>query len=296
MILLLPLRSAAQPHRAPRMTLAIIAVNLLAFLLSSPRAAQKLAEQEAELARIAEWSLSLPRRENARLDERARRYPSALAFLEKDDLWASEISSAELRERLLACVADYKAIQSNHIFYKYGFVPARISAPRLIAHQFLHADFLHIGFNMLFLWAIGALVEVTLGRWLFLAAYLACGVAAALTHAALNPLSMDPAIGASGAVAGVMGLLAVMHGRRRLRLALVAMVAVAPRIFFFSLPAYMFIVLWLIEQIFFASFGSTTLGVAFAAHLGGFAFGALAALTHRLVFGPALDLDLDSEE
>jgi membrane associated rhomboid family serine protease len=93
-----------------------------------------------------------------------------------------------------------------------------------------------------------------------------------------------------------MGLLAVMHGRRRLRMALVAMLAVAPRVFLFSLPAYVFVVLWLIEQIFFASFGATTLDVAFGAHLGGFAFGAAAAGAFRLFYGRPPDLDLEPEE
>jgi membrane associated rhomboid family serine protease len=296
MILLLPLRSADRSRRAARAMLSLMAVNVLVFLFSSPDKAGKLAEQEAKLERIAEWSLHLPRKDSSRLDERIRRFPSVLAFLEQDREWPAEIESSEIRERLTLCLEDHRALTKEHLYYRYGFVPAEIGIGRLILHQFLHADILHLIFNMLFLWAVGALVELTLGPWWFLAAYILSGVTAALTHAALNPLSMEPAIGASGAVSGVMGLLAVMHGRRRLRMALVAMLAVAPRVFLFSLPAYVFVALWLIEQIFFASFGATTLDVAFGAHLGGFVFGAIAAIAFRLVLGPPPDLELDPEE
>ncbi|MBN2369041.1 MAG: rhomboid family intramembrane serine protease [Vicinamibacteria bacterium] len=295
MILLLPLRAAEWSRRSVLAMLSLMAVNLLVFLFSSPDAARKLAEQEAKLERVAEWSLRLPRKENARLNERIKRFPSVLAFLEQDQEWPVEIESLEIRERLTLCIEDYRTMKKTHSLYRHGFVPAEIGVRRLILHQFLHADIVHLAFNMLFLWAVGALVELTLGPFGFLAAYLMSGMAAALAHAALNPLSMEPAIGASGAVSGMMGLVAVMHGRRRLRMVLVVMLAVAPRVYFFSLPAYVFIALWLLEQIFFASFGNTTLDVAFGAHLGGFAFGVIVAIAHRFVFGPP-DIDLDSEE
>lgn len=291
MVVLLP-AGTEEPLRAARVTLALIALNLVAFMLASPGEAHKLAEREAELERIAEWSLKQAQRNNAQLDERAGRFPTALAFLHQDVLWPSEVDSTEDKERLTACLQDYRAMRASHSFYRYGFIPAEIGFPRLLGHQFLHADVFHLAFNMIFLWAVGTLVEVMLGSVLFLAAYLASGVAAAFTHAAFNPASVEPAIGASGAVAGLMGMLAVLHGRRRLRLVLVAMLALAPRIFFFTLPAYVFIALWLLEQIFFASFGSTVLGVAFAAHLGGFVFGAFAALGYRGLRGAPQDFSL----
>jgi membrane associated rhomboid family serine protease len=291
MVVLLPV-GAEEPLRAARVTLALIALNVLVFALVSPGDSRNLAEREAELERIAEWSLGEARRNHPPLDERAARFGTTLAFLHQDDLWRAEIDSTEDRERLAACLEDYRAIRSGHPFYRYGFVPSEIGLRSLLAHQFLHADVFHLAFNMLFLWAVGPLVELVLGSALFLAAYLASGVAAALSHAALNPANWEPAVGASGAVAGVMGILAVLHGRRRLRLVLVAMLAFAPRILFFSLPAYVFIALWLLEQIFFASFGSTVLGVAFGAHLGGFGFGALLALGYRAVHGTPRDFTL----
>jgi len=280
-ILLLPLRSEADAPHAPPVTLGLIGLNLAAFLLVSGGDPRGLPDQEARLERIAEWSLRQVRRDSPLLEARADRFPSALAFLDQDSKWPEEVASTETRERLAAVLDDYRSLRAAHPYHRHGLVPAHVSAWPLLAHQFLHADIVHLGFNMLFLWAVGAIVEAALGRWLFLSLYLASGAAAALVHVASNPGSVEPAIGASGSVAGVMGTVAVLHGGHRLRLALVAMLAVAPRILFFSLPAWIFVALWLLEQVFFASFGSTTLGVAFGAHLGGFGFGALAGLVGR---------------
>lgn len=282
MILLLPLPGDEdETPRTPPVTLGLIAVNVAVFMLVSGGDAHAVAEREARLERVAEWSLRQPRDAHADLDQRAQRFTSVLAFLDSDNEWPGEVESAALRERLDRCLSDYRALRASHPLFRHGFVPAEPGAWRLFAHQFLHADLLHLGFNMLFLWAVGGLVELVIGPWLFLGGYLASGVVAALAHAAANPTSHDPAIGASGAVAGVMGLLAALYGARRLRLVLVAMLATAPRILFFSVPAWVFIGLWVLEQVFFASFGSTLLGVAFGAHLGGFAFGCAAGLVGR---------------
>src|SRR5262249_8853680 len=113
-------------------------------------------------------------------------------------------------------------------FYRWGFVPARITLGSLVTHQFVHGGFLHLFFNMLFLWTVGGLLERTLGAARFLPVYLVGGVAAALAHAALNPASTQPAVGASGAVAAAMGAFAVLHARERMRLALVVAPVLAP--------------------------------------------------------------------
>jgi len=280
-ILLLPLGPGEAAPRAPRLTLVLIGLNVIVFLLALRFETQKTAHAEAELARLAEWSLRLLGREAPELESRLKGFASPLQFLERDSLWRSETKSPELRERLESYLSDYVALKRQHPFYSYGLVPAEFSATRLLTHQFLHADGLHLFFNMAFLWTVGGLLELTLGRVAFACSYLLAGVAAGLTHVALHPNSPDPAIGASGAVAGAMGMAALLHWRRPIRLALVAMLAAAPRIWILVWPAWAFLGLWLLEQLFFASFGSTTLGVAFGAHLGGFAFGVLAGLAVR---------------
>jgi membrane associated rhomboid family serine protease len=86
-------------------------------------------------------------------------------------------------------------------------------------------------------------------------------------------------------VAGIMGMCAVLHLRERIRVALVAGLGLAPRISLHSVPAAVLLGLWLVEQIFMASFRSSSLNVAFEAHLGGFAFGVVAAVSARLWLG-----------
>ncbi len=281
MILLLPLGPGESSPRAPRLTTALVGLNVLVFLLTSRHDAPQAAAAEAELARVTEWSLRLAGREAPGLEARLRERSSPLQFLEQDGAWRAEVRSPDLRERLDACLADYLALKARHPFYRHGLVPAELRAASLLTHQFLHADALHLLFNMIFLWTAGGLLELSLGRVSFVSAYLTGGVAAGLTHAALQRASAEPAIGASGAVAAAMGLVAVLHARRPVRLALVAMLALAPRISILVWPAWVLLGLWLLEQLYFASFGATTLGVAFAAHLGGFGFGVAAGLARR---------------
>lgn len=291
MLLLIPLGAGETTLRAPRATIVIVVLNALVFLWTARFDTARTAAAEGEITRVAEWSLRVAERDAPGLAQHSGGYGSVFVFLERDPSWRQEVRSAELRERLEACLDDYRKIRSEHPFHRYGFVPADISLARLLAHQFLHADFLHIGFNMLFLWTVGGLLELALGAAVFAPAYLVCGFVAALAHAAFHPGSPEPAIGASGAVAGAMGMFAVLHGRQPVRLALVAMLALAPRIFFLSWPAWAFLGLWFVEQVFFASFGLASLGVAFWAHIGGFVFGMLLGLALSALRGAPPEAD-----
>lgn len=102
--------------------------------------------------------------------------------------------------------SDY---QLNGFFAYWGMVPAFVSAgdgwDTLITHQFLHGDLIHLGSNMLFLWIFGDNMEEEWGHFRFLLFYLACGVLAAGLQYAADPMSMIPMVGASGAIAGVLG-------------------------------------------------------------------------------------------
>jgi membrane associated rhomboid family serine protease len=141
--------------------------------------------------------------------------------------------------------------------------------------MFLHGGWLHIIGNMLFLWVFGNNVEDRMGHVVYLLFYLAAGVLAAYAQAAIGADSTVPLIGASGAVAGVLGAYIVMFPSARV-LTLV--------IFFFitviELPALIVLGLWFVLQAFqgLGSLGGDVGGVAWFAHIGGFVFGALVAL------------------
>src|SRR4051812_30763851 len=212
--MLLPLGSDERETHAPRATLVLVALNLLVFLATQGFDLDKAERQQGLLEEVASWTL---REAGQRVPALAARTTApALAFLERDSAWRGELSRPEyreLRDRLEAAAEDARKLRGAHPFHRFGFVPARITPLTLVSHQFLHAGVLHIAFNMLFLWTVGGLLERTLGVVRFLAVYLVGGMAAALAHAALNPASTEPAVGASGAVAGVMGAYAVLHAR-----------------------------------------------------------------------------------
>ncbi len=279
MLFLIPLGADSPEPRLPRATATLVALTVLAFLLTFGADLTRSNAQLEEIQKIAEYSL---RGLRPATQERAARYASPLTFLEQDGLWWSEAGPGNDRQRLESCRDDFRRLKRSHPFYRFGFVPAESWPVRLFSHQFLHADFLHLLFNMLFLWTVGGLIEATLGPAAFVAAYLLAGVAAAVSHALAHPTSVEPAIGASGAVAGIMGMCAVLHFRDPIRIALVAGLGLAPRISLLSLPAAVVLGLWLLEQLFMAAFRSSSLDVAFEAHLGGFAFGLAGAAAIRM--------------
>jgi membrane associated rhomboid family serine protease len=142
--------------------------------------------------------------------------------------------------------------------------------------MFMHASFLHIAGNMLFLWIFGNNVEDSMGRVKFILFYLAGGLAALALQVAVDPNASGPTIGASGAIAAVLGAYIVLYPRARV-LTLVFIIFLFTVI---ELPALAMLGIWFAEQAVFGAAGLTNPagggGVAYFAHVGGFVFGALA--------------------
>jgi membrane associated rhomboid family serine protease len=142
----------------------------------------------------------------------------------------------------------------------------------LFTSMFLHASFLHVAGNMLFLWIFGDNVEDHLGHFAYLVFYLACGVAAGATHILLNQGSRVPSVGASGAIAGVMGAFFILYPRARVLIWF-------PPIFFFHVPAWLMLGYWFVGNFLsgtataIAETSQTAGGIAFWAHVGGFVAG-----------------------
>lgn len=149
----------------------------------------------------------------------------------------------------------------------------------LITYQFLHGDLMHLAGNMLFLWVFGVAVEDRIGRWRFLALYILGGIAAALAQSlATNAsgASSIPTIGASGSVAAITGAFLVLAPRAPMRILFFFFL-----IGVFAIPAWWFIIFAVAKDLFWLSVSSASnawTGVAHAAHLGGYAFGFIAAM------------------
>src|SRR5438309_12047983 len=155
----------------------------------------------------------------------------------------------------------------------YGVVPADFTAPTLITSMFLHGSWMHVIGNMWYLWIFGDNVEDRLGHGRFIVFYLLCGIAAAIGQIAIDPSSTLPTIGASGAIAGVMGAYFVLYPHSRV-------LTLIPWIFIqvVELPASALLGFWLLMQLFSAGTVAVTAashggGVAFAAHVVGFVAG-----------------------
>jgi membrane associated rhomboid family serine protease len=157
---------------------------------------------------------------------------------------------------------------------QYGVVPGDFAAPTLVTSMFLHGSWSHIFGNMLYLWIFGDNVEDRLGHGRFIVFYLLCGFAAAFGQIWMDPQSLLPTIGASGAIAGVMGAYFVLYPRSRV-------LTLVPLIIYFEiieLPAIFLLGFWFVMQLFSAGAIAITAnthqgGVAFMAHVAGFITG-----------------------
>jgi len=163
-------------------------------------------------------------------------------------------------------------VMNQEAIQRYALIPADIAGGRhldtLITSMFLHASLLHVGGNMLFLWIFGNNVEDQLGEIKYLALYFASGIAGSLLQVYINPSSPIPTLGASGAISGVLAAYVLYFPAARV------LTYIAP-IFLVTIRAFVFIGYWILLQAFqaFLNIGVTGGGVAFFAHVGGFAMG-----------------------
>ncbi|MCM3876772.1 MAG: rhomboid family intramembrane serine protease [Thermoanaerobaculia bacterium] len=166
--------------------------------------------------------------------------------------------------------------------WRFGFVPARPNVADAITSMFLHGGWLHLVGNLLFFFAMGPFLEDVYGRVLFTLLYFSAGIAAALVHGAQSSGSQVPLIGASGAIAGVMGAFLVRLGTSRIRFLFLPIVFLPFIRVRFAMRAAVVLPFWFAEQALLAAkVPEGPGGVAFWAHIGGFVFGIAAAVLIR---------------
>ena len=170
--------------------------------------------------------------------------------------------------------------RKRSILHRYAYVPAHPTFKGLFGHMFLHGGWIHLVFNLLFLFVVMMNLEDCWSGPVVLVAYLLFGVAGALTHGALHPQSVIPMIGASGAVAGLLGAFVVRLYAVQIRFWYGYFFLLSVRHGTFAAPAWVMIPLWFAAELFNAVFLDGT-GVAYWAHVGGFCAGAAVALALR---------------
>ncbi|MEK9925880.1 MAG: rhomboid family intramembrane serine protease, partial [Alphaproteobacteria bacterium] len=175
---------------------------------------------------------------------------------------------------------DYRT--AHNLVYQLGFIPAVFFTPAdlpenmvlvpewstIFTSMFLHAGWMHIGGNMLYLWIFGDNVEAAMGRGRFILFYAICGTAAAMAQAALDPSSTIPMIGASGGIAGVLGAYLLLHPKAAIRCFFLILIFFR----FINLPAWLVLGVWIGGQFVAVpqALSDTGGGVAYLAHIGGF--------------------------
>jgi hypothetical protein len=194
---------------------------------------------------------------------------------------------------LLAFVFQLQiGFDNEAFFYTYGLVPAKYTVEKwsrhftltnqlfcVFSYMFLHGGFMHFIGNMWTLYIFGDNVEDHFGSLRFLGFYLFCGIISGACHFALNPVSTVPTIGASGAIAGVMGAYFLLFPRSRI-LTLIPIIIIP---WFIEIPAFIFLGFWFLMQFLNAAGSGSGSGIAWWAHIGGFAAGFLLVYVNKVL-------------
>lgn len=281
-------------RRWPYVTVAIIALNVLIFAFTNTSIQRGHHEYVQKAEEAFEYYVSHPYLQPkppldkmlARLEKASRKERltvEAMKALHESAAEAQggvdEATKAEKQAELDAlCTAAMEA-EKNSPLKTYAYVPAENNGVGLITSQFLHGGWMHLIFNMLFLWLAGCNIEDRWGRVVFPLFYLSAGAVAALAHKAAAPESIVPLIGASGAIAGAMGAFLIKFAKTKIKFLMIFFLRATT----FSAPAYLMLPLWLGTQIFYGlMFQGDEGGVAFWAHVGGFAYGAAFAVGMKM--------------
>lgn len=253
--MVIPLHDQNPTRRRPVVTWALIAVNVVAFLVSPfalvlPGTSSSSAQQCRQIAFLSEHA-AIP--DELLHDQQLAQAPTGEAVQTPQGPGCSVSAPAQFHKNVLASV---------------------------LTAMFLHGGWLHLGGNMLYLLIFGNNVEDRLGRLKYLLFYLVAGVVATYGFALADPSSTSPLIGASGAIAGVLGAYLILYPKARVW-------SLVPFLFFIplKLPAWLVLGLWFVLQYAYASGVGLTSGadqgVAYLAHVIGFVLGVLVGLTVR---------------
>jgi membrane associated rhomboid family serine protease len=289
--MLIPLRHEnMQGRRWPVITFGIIALNVIVFLgthWTMDRQDPELGEVKVHILLLAAAHPEVKIQGKAQefVTEVQEKNPSlwkeaSAGNRDIHDAWDARmrIQADEhpevMQEEMDSLSARYEELDATAIVSKYAYTPAHPTLLSLITANFLHGGWLHLIGNMWFLWLAGAVLEDTWGRLIYPAFYMIAGVLALQVHAMSNPGSLTPTIGASGAIAGLMGAFLVRFPTTKIEMGWLFFY----RIYRFKMAAYWLLPLWLLTEIFYGSAGSAMSGVAHWAHVGGFVFGALIAV------------------
>ncbi len=276
-------------RRLPWVTFAIMAICLVVHILVTIDLNKREKELEIAAREFLEYYIQYPHLEldpeiltlifGERLAEQAKEQIEILREQASRDAY---LFQEQRQEELNQLSQKLKNVIVNIPYRKYGFIPAQRSFLGLLTYMFIHSGWFHLIGNLLFLYLTGPFIEDLWGRPIYTAFYLVMGVGSALMFAQHYPDLAGPLIGASGAVAGVMGAFLILYWRTKIRFLFILI----PLIFIrgtFKAPAWLMLPLWFLLEFFNAKVMDAINpqgggGVAHWAHVWGFVFGLVAAV------------------
>lgn len=290
-------------RRWPIITLALIAINTIVLVLTSSvlGSNSKLEQHAKELETVRRHirllaamhpELPVPAELQPVIDTFREQYPGEWRIMQS---WKADVADAwdahmrlitenePLQAEMDSLASEYARLTSGKEEERetvgYAFIPAHPKPITYLTATFMHAGWLHLIGNMWFLWLAGFVLEDKWGRIVYPIFYLVAGAAALQVFTWTEPHSLTPVVGASGAIAGLMGAFLVRFPRMRIHMRwFIGIRSLARGGYQFQAPAYTMLPLWLLTEIFYGGLSGSRDGVAHWAHVGGFAFGAIAAL------------------
>jgi membrane associated rhomboid family serine protease len=286
-VLLIPIgRDDAEIRRHAWISYAIIALNIVAFVaVETASRPSQTAAIERGWNEVGNYLLQHPYLEIP--DELAPMVSNeGLLLLTRHRIAYGQPPPADVIEEEQATLDELAANAAASLktlpHVRFGYVPAEGGFTRLVTSMFVHAGLMHLLGNLLFFYLSGPFIEDVFGRPLFAALYVTGGFAAALTYAARHPDGTVPLVGASGAIAAVMGAYLVRFLRSKVEFLFVPFLLRPMWHFRFFLPAFVVLPLWFGQQALQMLGEGAGSGTAFSAHVGGFAFGFVVAFVVKV--------------
>jgi membrane associated rhomboid family serine protease len=264
-----------RPRRWPYITTAIIAANLLLFLLTHGR----LQQESNEYIEIESSTLSLAAihpqipvtpAQQALIDAFRNSHPEdwgRLALVQSDSP-----STEEIREQMGGLGQQLDAFQRDSLIARFTVFPRHRSAISSLTANFLHRDWFQLIFNICFLWLVGGTIEDLFGRRMYAGISLVCGVLGVWAYTLAYPGSLIPLTGASGLVSALMGIYVIRFPKNTIAHGN-ALWAVRPRLLRFSSPVYVVFPMWVLGLVFWSKFIGETTNAAYWAQGGALAMG-----------------------
>jgi membrane associated rhomboid family serine protease len=276
-----PIRTEKETMKLPYATMGLIFVNMVIWLFTN----RVVTQERNELGEIQTQMYAIERDYADQVTNGDQRYFYEHTPAEFHEQFYQKVVRKSRYGRFdewITLYEAYKARISNTFFHRWGFIPDHFSFPKLLCSIFIHASFFHVFGNMLFLWCVGCNLEDDWGWSWFLICYILSGLTASGLHALKASDGSVPCVGASGAIAGIMGIFLVKYYKIKIKFFYIFLLRFWKPWGYFTTYAGIVIPIWFAQQMIGAS-SSINDGVGYWAHIGGFLFGAIAAGTIKLI-------------